>query len=116
MNYEEFCIWVENRLKEQYENKARIEIQSVRKNNGVLQKGLFIIREDCNITPTIYLREFYNMYEDGMDPEEVLKRLLAVYEANKTGANLDFSFFRDFNQVQDRIAYKLINREDNEAL
>ena len=116
MNYEEFCIWVENRLKEQYEDGVRIEIQSVRKNNGVLQKGLFIIREDCNITPTIYLREFYAMYEDGMEPEEVLKYLLAVYEANKTAASLDFSFFKDFNQVKDRIAYKLINKEENEAL
>ena len=116
MNYNEFCIWVENRLKEQYEDGVRIEIQSVCKNNGVRQKVLFIIREDCNITPTIYLSEFYTMYEDGMDPEEVLKRLLTVYEANKAESSLDFSFFSDFSQVKDRIAYKLINREKNEAL
>lgn len=116
MSYEEFCIWVENRLKEKYEDGVRIEIQSVCKNNGVQQKGLFIIREDCNITPTIYLREFYTMYEDGIALEEVLKRLLAVYEANKAETSLDFSFFKDFSQVKDRIAYKLINREENEAL
>lgn len=116
MNFEEFCDWVENRLKEQCENGMHIEIQSVQKNNGVLQKGLFIIREDCNLTPTIYLREFYNLYESGMDPEEVLKQLLAVYEANRAETSLDFSFFKDFCQVRDRIAYKLISREDNEAL
>ena len=116
MNFEEFCDWVENRLKEQCENGMHIEIQSVQKNNGVLQKGLFIIREDCNLTPTIYLREFYNLYESGMDPEEVLKQMLAVYEANKAETSLDFSFFKDFQQVRDRIAYKLISREENEAL
>lgn len=116
MNYNEFCIWVENRLKEQYGDDVHIEIRSVCKNNGVQQEGLFIMRENCNITPTIYLREFYTMYEDGMDPEEVLKRLLAVYEANKAETSLDFSFFNDFSQVKDRIAYKLINREENEAL
>lgn len=116
MNYEEFCKWVKNRLEEQFEEGAHIEIQSVRKNNGVRQEGLFIIREGSNITPTIYLREFYNIYEDGMEPEEVLKLLLAVYEANKAETNLDFSFFKDFKQVKDRIAYKLINKENNEAL
>lgn len=116
MNYEEFCKWVENRLKEHFKEKAHIEIQSVRKNNGVRQKGLFIIREGSNITPTIYLREFYNMYEDGIEPENVLKVLLAVYEANKAETNLDFSFFKDFNQVKERIAYKLVNREDNEGI
>lgn len=40
MNYEEFCSWVENRLKEQYQDNTQVEIQSVRKNNGVMQEGL----------------------------------------------------------------------------
>lgn len=116
MNYEEFCIWVESRLKEQYEEDVHVEIQSMRKNNGVIQEGLLIIREGCNITPTIYLKEFYQMYENGMEPEMVLERLQVVYEINKAETNLDFSFFKEFNKVQDRIAYKLINREDNEVL
>lgn len=116
MNYDEFCKWVESRLKECFEEGVHIEIQNVCKNNGVQQKGLFIIRENSNITPTIYLREFYNMYQDGMEQEEVLKYLLAIYELNKTEGNLDFSFFKDFDQVKDRIAYKLIGKKENEAL
>lgn len=116
MNYEEFCVWVENRLKEQYGEDVQIEIQSVRKNNGVMQEGILIIREDCNVTPTIYLKEFYHMYENGMEPEMVLERLQAVYEINKSEENLDLAFFKDFSQVRERIVYKLVNRKENEAL
>lgn len=116
MNYEEFCIWVKNRLSEQQDKDVRIEMQSVRKNNGVMQEGLLFIQEGSNVAPTIYLKEFYHMYENGMDPETVLKRLQVVYEINKAETNLDFSFFEDFAQVQERIVYKVINRENNKDL
>lgn len=116
MNYEEFCIWVKDRLNEQQNKDVRIEMQSVRKNNGVMQEGLLFIQEGSNVAPTIYLKEFYCMYENGMDPETVLKRLQVVYEINKAQTNLDFSFFEDFSQVQDRIVYKVINRKNNKAL
>ncbi len=116
MNYKEFCEWMSARLKEYYEDGARIEIQSIRKNNGVMQEGLLIVRKGCNITPTIYIKEFYTMYENGMDPEEILKNVVAIYEDNKAEASLDFQFFMEFNNVKGMIAYKLINREENGAL
>lgn len=116
MNYKEFCEWVAARLREQYEEGVRVEMQSVRKNNGVMQEGILIIREDCNVTPTIYLKEFYAMYENGMEPEEILERISAVYEENKSECSLDFSFFSDFDKVKKMVAYKLINKKDNEAL
>lgn len=116
MNYEEFCIWVMNRLKERQDEDVRVEIKSVRKNNGVMQEGLLFIREGINTAPTIYLKEFYHMYENGMDPEMVLERLQAVYEVNKAEMNVDFSFFEDFEKVRGMIAYKLVNKKNNAAL
>lgn len=117
MNYKEFCKWVEVRLKEEYgEEGTHVEIRSVRKNNGVVQDGIFIRGKDSNVAPTIYLRDFYTMYENGMEPEEVLEKIVAVYEENRRESDLDFSFFRDFEQVRERLAFKLVNKEDNQEL
>lgn len=117
MNYKEFCKWVEARLKEEYgEEGTYVEIRSVRKNNGVVQDGIFIRGKDCNVAPTIYLREFYSMYENGMEPEGILEKIMAVYEENKREKDLDFSFFRDFEQVRERLAFELVNKETNKEL
>lgn len=116
MNYEEFCIWMKERLEEMYGDRMRVELRTVRKNNGIVLDALTMISERCNLSPTIYLNEFFLQYENGMLPEDILERIKAVYENVKREENIDFDFYTNYEIVQERIACKLINKKANEAL
>ena len=103
----EICAAVEKNLGREF----RAEVREVRKNNGVLLHGLLVSSEGQAVVPTIYLERFLEAYESGAAFEEVVCRVLSVYgEANTKGC-IDMGFFRSFEDVRDRICYRLIDRK-----
>ena len=52
---------VEKRTGENY----KVRINDVRKNNGVILRGLTVTQDDSNISPTIYLNDYYEDYTNG---------------------------------------------------
>ena len=46
----------------EWREDADIEMAVVRKNNGIELCGLYIRREEEQISPTIYLDEYYSYY------------------------------------------------------
>lgn len=93
-----------------------VELSRTPKNNGVVLCGLLIMKEDSNVSPTIYLEEFYERYEEGESLGGIVREVLSLYEKTKIEGQVDMSFFLDFEQVKSKIVYKLINREDNREL
>ncbi len=116
MNFQEFCTWIAEQLQTYYGEGAQIELRQFRKNNGCMLTGLVIMEPKANVMPTIFLEEYFSIYENGIPPEEVLERIIGVYEANKIDESVDFSYFRDYEKVRERIVCKLIGREENEEL
>jgi len=90
-----------------------VEIANYQKNNGVMLRGLVIKDMQSNIVPTIYLESFYEKYLCDKDMDFVVDNILDIYEKSKVDGYRDISFFRDFNKVKDKIAFKLINFNDN---
>lgn len=103
---------VKGKLGEDY----RVEIKEVRKNNGVLLHGLVILSETRNVVPTIYLEIFRTAYEDGIPFSKIIEKILNVYQEEMPKGNVNMDFFKEFDQVSDRICYRLIRRRGNEAL
>ncbi len=95
---------------------AKVHLQRVRKNNNVYLDSIVIQMPDTNISPTIYLDAFYEMYMRGMDLEEVASRVLAAYYQGRPAKALSVDFFKDFEKVKGRIVYRLINAEKNKEL
>lgn len=115
MNIDDFL----NQMKEELEKKmpdVQIKIQKVRKNNGVLYYGLIIQKPEHNIAPTLYLNHFYELYQKGMGMDEVLQAVLVAYEGGEVKKSIDMEFFCRFEQVKERIAYRVINAERNKEL
>ena len=54
-------------------NRYSIKVSEVIKTNGVKLKGLIIKAIDQNISPTIYLEPFYQMYCDNLEDDDTLK-------------------------------------------
>lgn len=96
--------------------EAKVHLQKVRKNNNVYLDSIVIQMPDSNISPTIYLDTFYEMYMRGTDVEEIASRVLAAYYNGRPAKILSVDFFKDFEKVKGRIVYRLVNADKNREL
>ena len=75
MSFQEFLTTISNRvsdyLPESFKD-ARYELSTVAKNNGFVLTGLTIRSKYSNISPVIYLDQYYEAYMDGRDIEDIL--------------------------------------------
>ena len=87
------------------------------KNNGIILNGLTVMGENCNISPTIYLNEFYEAYENGiMTLGGVVDEVMDTYDRNKVNQSVDMNRFMKYELVKDKIIYKLVHAEKNSEL
>ena len=116
MNKKEFAEWVKNALQERFGETMEVKLQEVRKNNNVTLLGVMVCDKVMNISPTVYLDELFQDYENGRDKEELLN---IVYECVKRGMPrkpIDMSFFVDYENVCNKLCFKLINQAKNAQL
>ena len=116
MDINEFAGKVCNAMRKTLGADCRVECKEVRKNNGVILHGLLVLGEDRNVAPTIYLDTFLEAYEAGAAFKSILQRLLEICREDMAKGTVDMEFFRSFEQVRDRICYRLIGRKGNEEL
>lgn len=88
-------------------------IQQINKNNGIEIYGLTILEAEMNISPTIYVEPYYEMYE-AVGMEEIVNSIMHVYELYKPNHSIDVEPILNFTSVKDKLAVKLINYEKNE--
>ena len=75
MTFEAFQSYIKENVLKEWREDADIEMAVVRKNNGIELCGLYIRREEEQISPTIYLDEYYSYYLKGEALEEIITRI-----------------------------------------
>lgn len=113
---EAFAGTVKTAMEVNYGKDYKVLVQNVNKNNGLVLTGISILKKDCNIAPTIYLNQVFEQYQEGRTMESICREIIRVYEEYAVHTDFDVSYVTDFAKVQNRICYKLINAEKNEAL
>ncbi len=116
MNYEQFVQEMINCTKKQLSVGEQVEKHSVLKNNGVVLTGLSIRKANESIAPIIYLDEYYERYCEGESIEELSSHLCIQREYAPTPPDWDYRAILDFDEIQNFIVYRLINRDKNEKL
>lgn len=114
MDIKEFAEIIKKRLEER--TGLEVRLVEVTKNNSVTLHGINIIVAESSIVPTIYLEQYLQAYKQGMDLAEITEDIIRVWEREKKITHLDVEWFRDFDKVRERIAYKLVNCEANKKL
>ena len=79
MTYQEFVCAIEKRMNQKLEGGIKASQYTTVKNNGKVKKGLLIEAPGVNISPTIYLEEFYHRYLDGELVDELVQDILNFY-------------------------------------
>lgn len=121
MKYEDFTRDIKRGIEEIISEKLEdgiVVIRNVKKNNGVFMKAVSIIRKSENATPTIYLKEYFREYKLGRSIESICNEIFEVYMEGirRFKKNVNIEDFSDFQQVREKIYYKLVNYEMNEKL
>lgn len=112
MAFEEFVKKVKELVAERSGKEVRIN--EVSKNNGVKYTGMMIIT-GSNIVPTIYLEQYWEMFNSGMEIPMIVDLILQSNDrAARESVNMDW--FMDWESVKDKVAYKLINYDNNKDL
>ena len=70
MTYQEFVCAIETKMNQKLEGGVKAAQYTAIKNNGKVKKGLLIETPGVNISPTIYLEEFYQRFTDGESMED----------------------------------------------
>ncbi len=110
MDYKEFTEAIRNMVADTLEDHE-VSLMNVSKNNGVKLIGLKIMGEG-DISPVIYLENYYAEYKDGKDMQDIENEILRMYSEN-SGVKFSFEEFASWDWVKDRVCFKLVSRERN---
>ena len=116
MNFNEFTDKVVELLKQKVGDTRSVMVTETLKNNGVRLRGIVIMEDGRNVSPTVYLKEPYQQYQDDVSLEKILEEIMEEYEKHAHNLQLNMDFFGDFSQVKDRIFHKVISYKKNEEL
>ena len=84
---------------------VNVSVQEVVKNNNVKYTGIVVREIGSAIGGTIYIND---MYEKGYSVERAGKEVMEIVKNNKK-PDIDVNFFKDYEQVKDKLRAKLVN-------
>ena len=117
MEFTSFTTLIREEVEKRTGSSYKVRINDVRKNNGVILRGLTVMQDDSNISPTIYLNNYYEAYESGEATLiNVVNDVMDTYHRNKVNKSVDMRYFLNYECVKEHIIYKLINTEKNKEL
>ena len=116
MNYQQFITIVKNKVAQQLNEDISLQVHTALKNNSKERIGLTITDKRINISPTIYLEEYYNQFEEGMPISHIVDSIISVYHEVKFEHDWNIQTVKDFELMRPKIVYKLILANKNELL
>ena len=117
MEFTNFTTLVREEVERRTGDNYRVRLNDVMKNNGVVLRGLTVMQDDSNISPTIYLNNYYEEYISGRATlVNVVNDVMDTYRRNKVNQSVDMRYFLNYESVKQSIVYKLVNTEKNKEL
>ncbi len=116
MEYQEFLYEVEKKMNQKLKGGITASVHIAVKNNGRIKKGILIEDPAVNISPTIYLEEFYEQFQQGEPFESILLEVMRFYEAVKYEEPWDTGEIESYEAVRDKIIFKMIHTKRNHTL
>ena len=91
MEYQEFIQNITNRIQAILGDQYQVVCHPVCKNNGVYLDGLIITSKETNISPSIYLNQYYDQFVVGRPMSEIYDEITGQFEPRYM-AETDFEF------------------------
>lgn len=116
MDYNEFVNQLQMELQRCLGEAAKVAFHQITKNNGVCRDCLLISEKGQNVSPAIYLEEYFRTVKAGVEIRQIAEKIKKVYLECRGRVPLDAKMFEDFEKVKDGLLCRLINRDKNQKL
>ncbi len=116
MNYESFLKTIHSMVQTRLGKDTKVSLRRIPKNNGIMMDGLSFKKSDAKLSPTVYLNAYYNEAEEGIPLSVITDQIIMVYETNPGFSDSRYDELINFDAIQDKIAYRLINASKNRKL
>lgn len=113
MNYIDFAHAVAEAVNKKMEGGVRASIYFAKKNNGIEKTGLLIESPGINISPTIYLEEYYKMHLSGKSLSKTTDEIIEFYNSIRQEQSWNEESILTYEGIKDKIVFRLINTEKN---
>lgn len=113
MNYIDFVRAVAEEVNRQLEGGVRASIYSAEKNNSTEKTGILIESPGINISPTIYLEEYYESYLKGNSLADTADDVINFFNLIRRKQSWDEESILTYEGVKEKIVFKLVNTEKN---
>lgn len=119
MNLIEFATYIKREIKnylpEEYAD-ATVTVSEVVKNNDHTLIGLSILKPNQNVTPSIYLDDFYKKYMEGASMESIFEDIVTIRVEADIPEQFDPNLILNLEHCRERIYPRLINLKLNEKM
>lgn len=116
MNYQQFTKTLQKKVSLILGDDLNVQIHTALKNNGNERIGLTISDKQINLSPTIYLEEYFKHYQTGDSIEDIVESILDVYHEVKFEHSWQVHTISNFDITKDKIVYKIIHAPQNKVL
>lgn len=114
MNYTEFIHSITQKLEEHLTEDQSIQTLTTLKNNDQKRIGITIHDHTVNISPTIYLEEYYQLYQQAhVDLNELCDMIRSLYQKVKYDQSCDIFDFEDYALIKHKVFLKLVHTVSN---
>mgnify|MGYP006992790556 FL=1 len=112
ISFHQFVEYMRKEQEKRFEGRLAIEVEHVKKNNGVLVTSLVGKKSEDKEGIMVYLDSYYDAFKEGVELEQLSED---IYDMFNTYEKPDFPLdeLGDFEQVKDKIFYKLVNYDKN---
>lgn len=114
MEYLEFVRIVEKEINRNLKGGMKARLYTAIKNNSQKRIGIIVEKPNVNISPTIYLEDYYAQYHRGIEISEISQEILMFYEKVKCEKSWDTEILEDYGKIRKRVVFKVVNTEKNE--
>lgn len=116
MNYEEFVEAMLHEVAKLMGPDVNVKTHRITKNNGAKKVAIVIFKNGVNISPTIYQEEFYEQYREGATVQQLARTIKEFYEKVCVMKTTNLEHILDYAKMKEKIAYKLVNKAQNEEM
>ncbi len=116
MTYQAFVCAMKECVSDLVTKNEEVMLRTVTKNNGKELVGLVIKCSGTDISPCIYLEEFYENSKRGMGIKHLAEEVVKVYKKTDIPKSWKVNMLHEYSNIKDKLVFKLINFEKNEKI
>lgn len=116
MNYQQFVMALKEKVAFKLGQNVDVQIHTALKNNGYERVGLTISEKHINLSPTIYLEEYFKHFEEDDSIDDIAESILHVYHEIRFEHSWQVHTISNFENMKEKIVYKIIHAPQNEVL